>query len=171
MFSIKEELNNNIISKLTIRFGNGILFHELSYDTLCITIDKNIIFDCIDYLYKEETLKYRFLTTLCGIHYLDSEKSIGVIYHLHSLTNNHRIRIKSFTEIENPVFPSITTIFNAANWMERETYDFFGIIFENHPNLKRILNADDINYFPMRKEYPIEDTTRDDKNDNMFGRS
>jgi NADH-quinone oxidoreductase subunit C len=54
--------------------------------------------------------------------------------------------------------------------MERETYDFYGVIFEGHPNLKRILNVDEMSIFPMRKEYPLEDNTRKDKNDEMFGR-
>jgi NADH-quinone oxidoreductase subunit C len=61
-------------------------------------------------------------------------------------------------------------VFAAANWLERETYDFYGVIFEGHPNLKRILNVDEMIIFPMRKEYPLEDQTREDKNDSMFGR-
>jgi NADH-quinone oxidoreductase subunit C len=65
---------------------------------------------------------------------------------------------------------SITSFFSAANWMERETYDFYGIIFEDHPNLKRILNVEYMDYFPMRKEYPLEDPTREDKDDRYFGR-
>ena len=66
--------------------------------------------------------------------------------------------------------PSITSVFSAANWMERQEFDFFGIIFTGHPNLKRILNMDEMTYHPMRKEYPLEDGTREDKNDKMFGR-
>ena len=60
--------------------------------------------------------------------------------------------------------------FHAANWMERETYDFYGVNFVGHPNLKRILNVDEMDYFPMRKEFPLEDQTRIDKDDEMFGR-
>ena len=69
-----------------------------------------------------------------------------------------------------PKVPTVTSVYAAANWMERETYDFYGIIFEGHPNLKRILNVDEMTIFPMRKEYPLEDNTRKDKNDEMFGR-
>jgi NADH-quinone oxidoreductase subunit C len=66
--------------------------------------------------------------------------------------------------------PTLTTLFPAANWMERETYDFYGIIFQGHPNLTRILNVDEMIIFPLRKEYPLEDQVREDKNDQLFGR-
>lgn len=69
-----------------------------------------------------------------------------------------------------PHAPTATGLWSSANWMERETYDFFGIIFEGHPNLKRILNVDEMTIFPLRKEYPLEDNTRKDKNDELFGR-
>jgi NADH-quinone oxidoreductase subunit C len=170
MFEIKDELNKKLIDKLINKFKDGIIKYELSYDIMTITINKNIIYSLIDFLYKDDDLQFNFLTTLCGIHYPEQKESIGVIYHLHSFKNNHRIRLKSFSDIDNPIFPSITPIFKAANWMERETYDFFGIIFENHPNLKRILNIDEMDYYPMRKQYPVEDTTKEDKMDKMFGR-
>ena len=70
----------------------------------------------------------------------------------------------------DPVVPTLTDLYNAANWMERETYDFYGVIFTGHPNLIRILNVEDMDYFPMRKQYPVEDGTREDKTDLFFGR-
>jgi NADH-quinone oxidoreductase subunit C len=70
----------------------------------------------------------------------------------------------------DPVFRSAVDLWPAANWMERETWDFFGIRFEGHPNLKRILNMEDFPAFPLRKDYPLEDPTRQDKNDDFFGR-
>ncbi|COY45109.1 NADH/F420H2 dehydrogenase%2C subunit C [Mycobacterium tuberculosis] len=75
-----------------------------------------------------------------------------------------------FLEKENPSIPTATVLWNGANWMERETYDFFGINFEGHPDLRRILNMDDLGVFPMRKEYPLEDPNRVDKKDFYFGR-
>jgi len=89
---------------------------------------------------------------------------------LHNFIDNHRIRIKTATDISQPVLPTATTIWPSANWMERETYDFYGIQFEGHPNLKRILNVDEMTSFPLRKDFPLEDQTREDKNDDMFGR-
>jgi NADH-quinone oxidoreductase subunit C len=89
---------------------------------------------------------------------------------LHSWENNIRVRIKVFAPIADPKVPTLSTLFASANWMERETFDFYGIEYTGHPNLKRILNMEDMDYFPMRKEYPLEDATREDKIDALFGR-
>ena len=70
----------------------------------------------------------------------------------------------------SPEIPTVTDLWLGANWMERETFDFYGVKFIGHPNLKRILNMDEMDYHPLRKEYPLEDQTRDDKDDRMFGR-
>ena len=86
------------------------------------------------------------------------------------MLDNVRVRFKVFTDINKPDVYTATELFSAANWMERETYDFFGVNFIGHPNLKRILNVEEMDYFPMRKEYPLEDQTRIDKDDEMFGR-
>ncbi len=81
-----------------------------------------------------------------------------------------RIKLHTIFPKDDSKIKSATTVFEAANWMERETYDFFGIQFEGHPNLKRILNMDDLGYFPMLRQYPLEDGTRTDKDDRYFGR-
>ncbi|MHB1178486.1 MAG: NADH-quinone oxidoreductase subunit C, partial [Daejeonella sp.] len=86
------------------------------------------------------------------------------------LQNNVRARIKVFLDGTDPRIPTATTLWEGANWMERETYDFFEIIFEGHPNLVRILNVDEMTVFPMRREYPLEDPNRVDKKDYFFGR-
>jgi NADH-quinone oxidoreductase subunit C len=103
------------------------------------------------------------------MHYPDRD-TLGVVYHLHSLRLNVRIRIKIETPLSDPTVSSVTSLFSTANWQERETYDFFGVIFTGHPNLKRILNVDDMEVFPLRKDIRLEDGTREDKNDAMFGR-
>ena len=95
---------------------------------------------------------------------------MAVVYHVQSMENNFRIRIKVFIPESNPKIPTATVLYESANWQERETYDFYGVIFEGHPNLVRILNVDDMVAFPMRKEHPLEDTNRIDKNDTYFGR-
>jgi len=92
------------------------------------------------------------------------------MYQLHSLENNWRVRLKIYLPEERPETQTITDIFAGANWMERETFDFFGVKFHGHPNLKRILNVEDMIIHPLRKEYPLEDQTREDKSDQMFGR-
>jgi NADH-quinone oxidoreductase subunit C len=78
--------------------------------------------------------------------------------------------LKVFLSKDNLEIDSLTSIYAGANWMERETYDFYGIAFKGHPNMSRILNEDSMDYFPMRKEYHLEDATREDKDDRFFGR-
>jgi NADH-quinone oxidoreductase subunit C len=158
-----------VISKLTSHFKDSTGAGEMLSDMLCITVQSDVIRDVLLFLRDDPDLQYGFLTTLCGMHYPEREQ-LGVVYHLHSLENNHRIRIKTAIGTDNPVIASATSVWPAANWMERETYDFYGILFEGHPNLTRILNEDDMTDFPMRKEFPLEDQTREDKDDSMFGR-
>ena len=161
-----------VTDKLKENFGDDIIASETLYDMLTLTVTKDKIITILKYLYDDEALQFRFLTTLCGVHFpaAEKDKTYSVVYHLHSFVNNLRIRLKIFFPEEKPDVPTATTVFATANWMEREAYDFYGINFVGHPNLKRILNVDDMTAFPMRKEFPLEDATREDKNDKMFGR-
>lgn len=138
-------------------------------DMLTITLAPEKLLDIVSFLYSHEALQFQFLTTLCGVHIPD-EKTIGVMYQLHNLQTNERLRLKVHLPEDKPEVDSITPVFKGANWMERETYDFFGVVFRNHPKLERILNVDEMIIFPLRKEYPLEDQTREDKVDEMFGR-
>ena len=165
-------LTNEIIrEKLIEKFGEELTSWEEPYGMLSFTSDKNLNLKVLQFLYDESTLQFRFLTDLCAVHYPDNiGKELAVVYHLHNLKENVRLRYKIFTPISKPDVFSATALFSAANWMERETYDFFGVNFVGHPNLKRILNIDEMEYFPLRKEYPLEDQKRTDKDNEMFGR-
>jgi NADH-quinone oxidoreductase subunit C len=164
--------NEEIHKDLTAKFGEESIADAVeNFGILNINTDTSKIVEIISYLYQQPSFKFQFLTDLAGIHFPEAEgKELGVIYHLHSLENNVRLMLKLFVPIANPVVPTITSIYATANWMEREAFDFYGIIFEGHPNLKRILNMDEMDYHPMRKEYPLEDATRNDKIDALFGR-
>jgi NADH-quinone oxidoreductase subunit C len=153
------------------KFGRGLLTWNENSDILTLTVPPEMNLKVLQFLFENDQLGFRFLTDLTAVHYPDNAGSeIAVVYHLHNLVANVRLRMKIFLPIEKPEAFSATRIFSGANWMERETYDFFGVIFIGHPNLKRILNVDEMDYFPMRKEYPLEDQTRIDKDDAMFGR-
>ena len=169
MFQIDENIVEILIQKLKGLSDDAIISVSRSYDMPEFIISKEQIIPVLQFLYDDDELQFRFLTTLCGIHFPDINQ-IGIVYHLHSFKNNLRIRLKCFVFDDNPVFPTVTGIFAAANWMEREAYDFYGIRFSGHPDLKRILNMDEMTDFPMRKEFPLEDQTREDKDDKMFGR-
>jgi len=165
-------LTNEIIrQKLTEKFSEQITEWEEPYGLLTFSSDKNLNLKVLQFLYDDPTLQFRFLTDLCAVHYPEKEgQEIALVYLLHNLVDNIRIRYKVFADVKNPDVFSATALYQAANWMERETYDFYGVNFIGHPNLKRILNVDDMEYFPMRKEFPLEDQKRIDKDDEMFGR-
>lgn len=163
--------NQDVLDDIQQKFGEAITNAEEPYNLLTVTTTREQMIAVLQYLRDHKTFQYTFLTTACAIHYPhDKGKELGMIYHLHSLVNNHRIRIKIFFPIEDPNVPTATNLWLSANWMEREAYDFFGVNFEGHPNLIRILNMEDMDYFPLRKEYPVEDPMRLDKEDAMFGR-
>lgn len=160
-----------IKEKLSAQFGEGILAWEESSDILCVAVKCELNLKVLTFLHDDASLSFQFLTDLTGIHFPDNKGSeIGVIYHLHNLKENVRIRMKVFAPIEKPNVYTATGLFKGANWMERETYDFYGVNFVGHPNLKRVLNVDEMDYHPLRKEFPLEDQTRIDKDDEMFGR-
>jgi NADH-quinone oxidoreductase subunit C len=167
---MEELTNQRVAEKLKEKFSDKILSSDESYGLLSLNIKRDNILDILQFLYKDEEMGFQFLTDLTGIHYPDPNEELGVVYHLHNLPKNKRIRLRAFFPKSDPWINSATPVFSAANWMERETYDFFGIQFKGHPNLKRILNMDEMDYFPLRKEYALEDPTRTDKDDSMFGR-
>ncbi len=165
-------LTNDIIQqKLQEKFGDAVTNFSQPYGMLTFEAPKEMNLKVMQFLYDDDQLAFRFLTDLCAVHFPDNKgNELAVVYHLHNLVENVRIRFRVFTSIDQPDVFTATQLFSSANWQERETYDFYGVNFVGHPNLKRILNVDEMDYFPMRKEFPLEDQVRIDKDDEMFGR-
>ncbi len=163
--------NEYIQQKLKAQFGELVCNFEETYGMLSFEAPKEQNLKVLQFLYDDDSLQFRFMTDLCAVNYPDDAgRELAVVYHLHNLRDNVRIRFKVFTAVATPDVFTASQLFSTANWMERETYDFYGVNFVGHPNLKRILNVDEMDYFPLRKEYPLEDQTRIDKDDEMFGR-
>lgn len=163
--------NPDIIQRLVDKFGESVTEFGEPYGMLTFSAPREMNLEVMGFLYNEQDLAFKFLTDLCAVHYPERKgEELAVVYHLHNLVENVRIRFKVYMPIEQPDVFTATGLFEAANWMERETYDFFGVNFIGHPNLKRILNVEEMDYFPMRKEFPLEDQSRIDKDDEMFGR-
>lgn len=160
---------NSIIEKVNNTFGADVLGIQEDAEYITIIIAPHKMVQLITYLYNEPDLSYRFLTTLFAVHN-PALSQIAMYYLLHNLEKNKRIRVKALLTDTNPEIETLTGVFSAANWLERESFDFFGVRFIGHPNLKRILNVEDMIIHPMRKEFPLEDQTRGDKKDEMFGR-
>ena len=162
-----------IQEKLSQKFGTNVLNFEMSRDIFSFEATSDTVHEVIQFLKEQEDLNFHFLTDLCGVHFPDNEEShqFQVVYHMHNWIENVRIRIKTFLNGSNPEVATATDLFLTANWMERETFDFYGINFIGHPQLKRILNMDEMVSHPMRKEFPMEDQGRTDKDDRFFGRT
>ncbi|MHA6696242.1 NADH-quinone oxidoreductase subunit C [Chryseobacterium sp. A321] len=162
--------NEFVLEALQREFQDSILSFSEPYGMLTLVVKKGDLKKIVHFL-RDSSLEINFLTDITGIHYPeDTDNELGVIYHLHNMKENFRLRLKSFTKKEGAEFETLTDLYAGANWMERETYDFFGIKFSGHPDLRVILNMEDLGYHPMLKEYRLEDGTRSDKDDNMFGR-
>ena len=155
------------------KFANKVVNFEMQKDIFSFEVTTDSVREVILFLKEEEDTNFHFLTDLCGVHYPDNtiDQQFCVVYHLHNWVENTRIRIKTYLNGAQPDVASISDIFLSSNWMERETYDFYVINFIGHPQLKRILNMDEMVSFPMRKEFPLEDNGRTDKDDRFFGRT
>lgn len=162
-----------IQEKLTGKFGNAVTGFVMVKDIFSFEADAASNNDVMRFLKEDPLLRFNFLTDICGVHYPDEtpERQFAVVYHMHNWFDNVRIRFKCFLNGETPEINTVTDLFLGANWQERETYDFYGIVFNGHPQLKRILNMDEMTSFPMRKEFPLEDGGRTDKDDRFFGRT
>ncbi len=162
--------NQELLKAIQDQFADKVTVVGEPFGLLTLETTRENIIEILSFLKNSPVLQFIYLTDITGIHYPEQEKPIGVIYHLHSLVNNVRVRLKVFLADGDVHIPTATTLWEGANWMERETYDFFGILFDGHPDLRRILNVDDMTAFPMRREFPLEDPNRVDKKDYFFGR-
>ena len=161
--------NQQLLAHIAALTGSEPNAVEDTYGMLNVHLETSSLLRVVEGLKTKH--QFIYLTDICASHYPDRVGAeFEVIYHLHNLVANQRVRLKVALPEAQLSLPTLTGLYAGANWMERETFDFFGIIFKNHPNLKRILNVDHMEMFPLRKEFPLEDTTREDKDDRFFGR-
>lgn len=163
-------LNNETVQQqITEKFGSQVYGFEAPYGMLTFEADRDSNIKILQYL--KDDLGFTFLNDLTAVHYPDNiGKELAVVYMLQNIQHSLRIRFKVYTDITKPDVFTATKVFETSNWLEREAYDFYGVNFVGHPNLIRIMNVEDMDYHPLRKEYPLEDQSRIDKDDNMFGR-
>jgi NADH-quinone oxidoreductase subunit C len=162
-----EETNHELIAILSSRFGEKVKSVDEPYGLLTFETTKDVIIDVLRFL--KEDNNFNYLTDITAVHYPE-KSALAVVYHVYNMVGKVRVRIKVFLHEHSADIPTATVLWNGANWMERETYDLFGVKFEGHPDLRRILNMDELNVHPMLKQYPLEDPNRVDKKDEYFGR-
>jgi NADH-quinone oxidoreductase subunit C len=150
-----EVMNGKVLERLKTKFANAISEVNEFRGELTIVIPKERIVEVCKFLKDDNELRFELLADLCGIDMNTSSKRFGVIYNLYSYTNTYRMRLKTFTEGEDPIVPTVTGVWGTANWHERETFDMFGIIIEGHPDLRRMYMPDEFEYHPLRKDFPL----------------
>lgn len=154
----KVELLQQSVSTL---LGNDIESGVIDRGELTITVNPENIVDIMSKLRDDAATQFTICIDLCGIDYLTYHDDYtgpryAVIYHLLSVRHNFRIRVKAFLKNDSfPLIKSIVDVYSVANWMEREAFDLYGIIFENHPDLRRLLTDYGFIGYPFRKDFPI----------------
>lgn len=153
------ELSEKVREFITERFGDALLREEGFRGQQEFYVRPDAVYPICEALLDEDELDVRFLSDICSVDWLghDEEKNgrFEVIYNLYSLKYHHRFFLKVRLPAENPEIPSLTPLFSGANWLEREVFDLFGVVFTGHPNLTKILTPDDLEGFPLRKDFPL----------------
>jgi len=146
-----------ILEKIKEKFLDDVLeTYEFRGDLVAV-IRKEIICDLMEFLKTNPALDFNILMDLTAVDYLWQERipRFDIVYHLYSLAKNHRLRVKASVDEKDPTIESLTGIWPIADWFEREVWDMFGIKFEGHPHLKRILMYQGFEGHPLRKDYPV----------------
>ena len=144
------DIEKQINSELTTKINYSIIKH----DNLRLVIDEEDLIEVLLFLKNNEKTKFRQLIDITAVDYPENEKRFKIIYLLLSHENNVRVSIE-YDIKENHIIPSITSIFPAANWMEREVFDMYGVSFKDHPDLRRILTDYNFEGHPLRKDFPL----------------
>ena len=147
--------NSLSIKKLQEKFPASVLEMKTFRDEVTVTVPKKDIFEICKFLYSDPDLQYQMLTDLCGVDYFPQQPRFEVVYLLYSMKNQQRLRLKIKVG-DSESASSVESIWKAANWLEREVYDLFGIPFDNNPDLRRILLWDGYEGHPLRKDFPVE---------------
>ena len=148
------------IQKILIeRFSGGGLESYIKSDELTIIIDKSNLIKVISFLKEDKDFQFKQLIDICGVDYPNRLERFEIVYHLLSLNLNQRIRVKLSVK-DGDMVPSIVSIFEAANWYEREVWDLYGVIFSDHPDLRRILTDYGFEGHPLRKDFPLSGFTQ-----------
>ena len=147
--------HSQVLERIRARFGKAVLAADDFRGTLAVRLEPSALPGVATFLRDDPELQFIHLANLCGVDYLGREPRFEVVYHFTSLAHNYRFAIKVGAAEEDPRVPSIAGLFPTATFQEREAYDMFGIIFDGHPDLQRILMPEDWDGFPQRKTEPL----------------
>jgi len=158
--NLTAEVESPVLAALKVRFPEALQSVSFYAGEVTVLLDKDSLLPVCRFLKDDTTMGLDYLSNLCGVDYPDREKRFEVVYHLFSISHGHRINLKIRVADQEPA-PSVCSVWRTANWHEREAFDLFGIPFEGHPDLRRILLTDEWQGHPLRKEYPTRGYDRD----------
>src|SRR3972149_1222389 len=143
-----------IVKKVRGIFGKSVIETTIFCGEVTHVVDKDVLIDVCDFVKREPDLQFNFLSDVLGVDCRETLSCFEVVYHLYSIPFKNRLRIKVRVR-EDETVPSVTSLWRSADFAERETFDMFGIVFEGHPNLKRIYMPMEWEGYPLRKDYPL----------------
>lgn len=154
------EEKNPVVEKVKRAFSGQILDVSDASGETTISVKRDQIVEILRFLKEDDDLKFELFIDLFGVDYLEMGgfERFAVVYHLYSMVHNRRIRIKAFIPEGDEKIDSVVSLWAGANWAEREVFDMFGITFNHHPDLRRILCPDDFEGHPLKKDFPVEGT-------------
>lgn len=150
----RDEVLADLESAVRQTLGDNLLAARIDRGELTLTVPAHLITRVLGYLRDDPAMQFKELVDICGADYPDRERRFEVVYHLLSLKHNQRVRVKTVTDEATPV-PSVIGVFSSAGWFERETWDMYGIMFADHPDLRRILTDYGFDGHPLRKDFPL----------------
>lgn len=157
-----ERLREIVLPKLNDYFGTEVIQPKEHRGELSITVPRERLVEVVRFLRDEPTLRFNQLKDICAVDWYRRKERFEMVYNLFSIDNAMRVRVKCLTEEKHPHVDSICDLYPAANWYERETYDMHGIIFDGHPDLRRMYMPEDFvdpnsgePLYPLRKEFPM----------------
>ncbi|HEY5599290.1 MAG TPA: NADH-quinone oxidoreductase subunit C [Candidatus Manganitrophaceae bacterium] len=146
-----------IAQKIQERFPDAFVSSKEALGELTVTVRREKIVDVCRFLHDDPALDFDHISDICSVDYPNEEPRFEVVYHFYSIEKNHRIRVKARVPEDDCAIDSVTGVWRGANFLEREVYDMMGIVFNNHPDLRRILMTEEYDEgFPLRKDFPVE---------------
>jgi NADH-quinone oxidoreductase subunit C len=144
------------IAFLRERFGEAIADVHERLGEVSAVVDAGSLVEICSFLRDDPRFRYNLLSDLCGVDWgIDADPRFQVNYHLYSIPNGTRLRLKVLVSEDDPTVPTVSGVWKTADWHERETFDFFGIVFDGHPDLRRILMPEEFQWHPLRKDFPV----------------
>ena len=148
-------MSQPILDRIRGEFPDSIDATSEYLGELTVVVKRTSVEALCRFLRDDAELRFDSLRDICGADYYRPDDRFEVVYNLYSLTFKTRIRVKVSVDAADPRVPTVTGIWPGANWMERETYDMYGILFDGHPDLRRIYMPEEFEYYPLRKDFPL----------------